>query len=121
MAHFALLNANNIVIEVIVVKNEVITDSFGTEREDLGKQFCANLFGGNWIQTSYNNNIRKHYAAIGAVYDPEVDAFSDGPQPYPSWKLNKETMKWEAPKKQPTKHHIIWDEENLKWKTPEGT
>lgn len=74
MAHFAKIE-NNIVTKVIVVNNEVLLDSEGVEQEALGAAFCEELFGGTWIQTSYNNNFRGRYAGIGDVYDPVADEF----------------------------------------------
>ena len=114
MAHFAELNANNEVIRVIIVSNAVITDEFGSEHERLGQEFCYNLFGGNWIKTSYNNKFRKHFAQPGAIYFAEHDAFSKGPKPFPSWKLNTVTMEWDPPKPKPP-FPCEWNEEKQKW------
>jgi hypothetical protein len=75
MAHFAKIK-NNIVTQVIVVNNEVLLDSEGVEREALGAAFCADLFGGEWIQTSYNGNFRGRYAGTGMNYDPIKDEFT---------------------------------------------
>ena len=71
MAHFAQLDENNIVTQVIVVSNEDIKDSDGNESELTGIAFCKSLIGSNtiWKQTSYNANIRKNYAGIGFTYD----------------------------------------------------
>ena len=74
MAHFAELDATNTVTQVIVVHNNELLDN-GVESEAKGITFCQSLFGGNWIQTSYNGNIRKNYAGIGFLYDPVRDAF----------------------------------------------
>ena len=74
MAHFARLE-NNIVREVIVVNNEVLLDENGVEQEALGAQFCADTFGGEWKQTSYNGNFRGRYAGAGMTYDPVNDVF----------------------------------------------
>lgn len=59
MAHFAKLDSNNVVTEVIVVANDVLLDNDGVEQEALGVAFCEDLFGGTWKQTSYNGTIRK--------------------------------------------------------------
>jgi hypothetical protein len=75
MAHFARLE-NNIVREVIVVNNEVLKDENGIEQESIGAQFCADLFGGEWKQTSYNANFRGKYAGSGDTYDPVLDVFT---------------------------------------------
>jgi hypothetical protein len=74
MAHFAKIE-NNIVQEVIVVNNEVLLDSEGVEQEAIGAAFCEELFGGTWIQTSYNKNFRGNYAGVGMTYDPVKDEF----------------------------------------------
>lgn len=74
MAHFAKLE-NNIVTQVIVVNNEVLLDSEGVEQEALGSAFCEDLFGGTWIQTSYNANFRGQCAGVGMIYDPIKDEF----------------------------------------------
>ena len=65
MAHFAQLDYNNIVVQVIVVNNDDCKDSAGNESEEVGAEFCQKLLGGRWIQTSYNHNIRKNFAGIG--------------------------------------------------------
>ncbi len=124
MAHFAQLDENNIVTQVIVVANEDTSDANGVEVEEIGVAFCKKLLGAetNWKQTSYNNNFRVRYAGIGYAYDAELDAFIP-PQPYPSWILNEETASWEAPIPQPelTQEEIDalsfykWDEETLDW------
>ena len=74
MAHFAKLE-DNIVTQVIVVNNEVLKDENGIEQEALGIAFCEELFGGTWIQTSYNGNFRGTYAGTGMLYDQEQDIF----------------------------------------------
>ena len=75
MAHFARIE-DNIVREVIVVNNEVLLDENGVEQESIGAQFCADTFGGTWVQTSYNGNFRGQYAGAGMVYDPVKDEFT---------------------------------------------
>jgi hypothetical protein len=76
MAHFARIQ-DNIVREVIVINNEVITDANGQEQESLGVEFCKSLYGQDteWIQTSYNGSFRGRYAGSGMKYDPELDEF----------------------------------------------
>ena len=68
MAHFAKIE-DGIVRQVVVINNEVITDEKGKEQESLGAEFCAELFGGTWIQTSYNANFRGKYAGVGDTWD----------------------------------------------------
>lgn len=96
MAHFAQLNESNIVTNVIVVNNnELIED--GIESEEKGIKFCQSLFGGTWIQTSYNNNIRYNYAGIGFTYDPIDDAFiSPMPQCGHDSLLLNDLKRWEC-------------------------
>ena len=118
MAHFAEINENNIVTQVIVVhNNELLVD--GEESETKGIDFCESLFGHrNWVQTSYNNNIRYNYAAVGYVWDSENDAFYT-PQPYPSWSLDENYI-WQSPIPLPedasAEKIYSWDEENQEWK-----
>lgn len=114
MAHFAELDENNKVIQVVVVHNNELLDDNGNESEQKGIDFCVNLFGGTWIQTSYNGTIRKNYAGIGYIYDAMRDAFI--PQkPFDSWVLNENTYQWEAPLPYPTEGNWYWNEEILNW------
>ena len=85
MAHFAKLDENNVVTQVIVVDNkDTIDPHTGQEDEIIGIAFCKKLLGGNWKQTSYNNNLRVRYAGIGYSYNAALDAFVP-PQPFASW------------------------------------
>ena len=123
MAHFAQLDDNNKVLQVIVVANEELLASNGQESETKGIFFCQTLFGSEtkWVQTSYNGNIRKNYAGIGYTYDPIANHFY-GPQPYASWTLNEDAQ-WEAPVAYPTDGELYtWNEDNQEWDlaTPEG-
>jgi hypothetical protein len=94
MAHFVELNESNIVKQVIVVhNNELLVD--GIELETKGIEFCQSLFGGTWVQTSYNGNIRKNYAGIGDLYDPIRDAFIKPKPEEGNWVLNEDTCQWE--------------------------
>lgn len=116
MAHFAELDDNNTVKQVIVVSNNELLDESGNESEQKGIDFCTNLFGGRWIQTSYNGTIRKNYAGQGFLYDPILDGFI-GIKPFQSWVLNQETCKWQAPIPYPTDGLMYeWDEELTDWK-----
>jgi hypothetical protein len=112
MAHFAQLDENNKVITVIVVSNEDCLDENGNESEQVGISFCENLLGGRWIQTSYNNRIRKQYAGIGYAYDELADVFVSE-SPFPSWVLN-ENFDWQAPVAMP-EVPCYWDEESTSW------
>jgi len=114
MAHFAQLDEQNIVMQVIVVANQELLQD-GIESEEKGIAFCQSLFGGNWKQTSYNGNMRKNYAGIGYIYDSQRDAFI-ALQPYPSWTLVEETCRWIAPVAYPTDGKLYnWDENTLSW------
>jgi hypothetical protein len=120
MAHFAQIE-NNIVTQVIVVDNNSILDAQGNESEGIGTQFCADLLGGTWVQTSYNNSFRKNYADIGYTFDNNRDAFI-APQPYPSWVLAEDTCTWEAPVPYPEDIgteddpiRYIWNEKTISW------
>jgi hypothetical protein len=75
MAHFAKIE-NGIVRQVIVVNNEVLLDENNVEQESIGAKFCADTFGGEWKQTSYNGNFRGTYAGVGMTYDPATDTFN---------------------------------------------
>lgn len=112
MAHFAQIDEHGTVLTVIVVNNEDILDESGQESEAIGKQFCQNLFGGEWVQTSYNSNTRKQYASIGGRYDEVNDVFIIE-QPYPSWILD-ENFDWQAPTPSPGDGYL-WNEDSQQW------
>ena len=125
MSHFAQLDENNVVTQVIVVANEDTSDANGVEVEEIGVAFCKKLLGADtrWKQTSYNNNMRVRYAGIGYSYNEELDAFIP-PQPFASWILNEETADWESPVgPAPTlteseieaRSFYRWDEEGGAW------
>ena len=121
MAHFAQIDENNIVTNVLVIEQkEIDTGNWGDPD--------------TWVQTSYNtrhgihwtpNNpsqpdggipLRKNYAGLGYTYDKVRDAFI-APQPYPSWILNEDTCKWEPPTTRPDDGEMyLWNEDELKWK-----
>ena len=115
MAHFAQLDENNVILQVIVVNNSECLDESGMESEAVGVAFCQSLLGGNWKQTSYNSTIRKNYAGVGYTYDTGRDAFIP-PQPYASWTLNEATCLWNAPTPMPTDDkRYTWDEPTTSW------
>jgi hypothetical protein len=117
MAHFAELNENNQVINVIVVSNNDCLTANGEEFESIGVAFCKSLLGEDtrWVQTSYNANFRKHYAGIGYTYDSIRDAFIP-PKPYESWVLIEETCLWTAPIPNPDDgQRYYWDEHIRNW------
>lgn len=106
MAHFAEIDNNNIVTRVLVVDNSL---------EHRGADFLSNDLGlgGTWIQTSYNNNLRKQFASVGYKYDAEKDIFI-APQPYPSWSLDN-NFDWQPPTPMPHEGRWNWDEEIGNW------
>jgi hypothetical protein len=112
MAHYAFLNENNVVTEVItgIDETELID---GLEPEKWYQEFR----GQKCVRTSYNANIRKHFAGIGYTYDASFDAFIP-PRPFPSWKLNYTTFVWEAPVARPEEvegYWLTWSEINKEW------
>lgn len=115
MAHFAKLDENNVVTEVIVVGNKDTSDANGVEKEYIGAAFCERLFGGTWKQTSYNANFRKNYAGVGFTYNASIDAFVP-PKPFDSWVLNNTTANWEAPVAMPSDGKTYaWNESTTSW------
>jgi hypothetical protein len=118
MAHFAQIDENNIVTQVLVV---------GNDQEHRGQEFLANDLGlgGTWIKTSYNTHggvhseggtpLRKNYAGIGYTYDAGRDAFIP-PKPFNSWVLDEDTCLWNAPTPMPTEGGpYMWVEDDLNW------
>ena len=117
MAHFAKLDENNVVQEVIVIANDAVNNLEFPESEPIGVDFCKLLYGADtvWKQTSYNASFRKHYAAIGMIYNAEIDAFTV-PQPFSSWTLNVETGNWDAPVPYPNSYlYYDWDGQAQTW------
>lgn len=120
MAHFAELDQNNVVLRVIVVSTKDNSTADGVEKESIGQAFCERLFGGRWVQTSYNGNIRKRYAGAGYTFDETLDAFIR-PKPYPSWTLDTSTADWIAPVPYPVDGgNYSWDEDTQSWKLMES-
>ena len=125
MAHFAELDSNNVVTRVVVIDNNISTAAGPLGENDMhvdGETWCVNFFkGGNWKQTSYNNNFRKQYAGKGYTYDAAKDKFIS-PQPFASWALD-ENDDWKCPVTYPTittydgdkRYHTSWDEAGQKW------
>jgi hypothetical protein len=126
MAHFAKIGLNSKVIAVHSVVNEVLNDSNGIQREDIGIDFLTQLHGwAIWKQTSYNTKggvhssggtpLRKNFAGIGYTYDEDRDAFIP-PKPFNSWILNEDTCLWNAPVARPQDDNIYsWNESTLTW------
>jgi len=123
MAHFAKLDENNIVLQVVVVNDLYEAD---------GENWCKELFGtDSWKQTSYNTRggvhyaansnspdegtaLRKNYAGVGYSYNPTLDAFIP-PQPFPSWLLDETTCQWEPPVPPPDSGIHTWNEDTQSW------
>jgi hypothetical protein len=116
MAHYAVLDNNNIVVQVHVGKNE---DEGDTNWEEYygAKRTSFNTSGG--IHLNDGTPFRKNYAGIGYTYDEERDAFIP-PQPYASWTLNEDTCLWDSPVAHPSEESsggnpYVWDEDNQEW------
>jgi hypothetical protein len=109
MAHYAFLDSNNIVTEVITGKDETeFIDGLTPEvwYGNFRNQVC--------VRTSYNNNIRKQYAGVGFTYDATADVFIV-PQPFESWSLDS-NYDWQAPIAYPADgKQYSWDESNQSW------
>jgi len=108
MAHYAFLDENNIVTEVITGIDETeLIEGLDTET------WYGNFRGQTCKRTSYNGNIRKQYAGIGYTYDAVNDVFIT-PQPFPSWILD-DNFNWQPPKPKPESDFWYWSEESLEW------
>jgi hypothetical protein len=118
MAHYAFLDENHIVTEVIVGKDEGELDTdweqyYGEFRGQICKRTSYNTFGG--VHNAGGQPFRKNYAGIGYSYDEQRDAFIP-PKPYSSWILNEETCQWNAPIPRPEDENpYLWSEENQEW------
>lgn len=108
MAHYAYIDENNIVVTIIVGKDETeLIDGMDTET------YYAQGTPYRVKRTSYNGNIRKNYAGIGFTYDEARDAFI-APKPYPSFILDEATCRWLPPKPKPEGFYV-WNEDELDW------
>jgi len=108
MAHYAFLDENNVVTEVITGRNE---NEVVNEISDW-ENYYGNFRGQRCVRTSYNNNIRKQYAGIGFTYDSDADQFV-ALKPFASWTLDSNND-WQAPTPKP-EGAFYWDEESLSW------
>ena len=109
MAHYAFLDENNVVTEVITGRNEwEVVDGVSD-----WEAWYGDFRGQKCVRTSYNGNIRKQFAGIGFTYDAEADVFV-APQPFPSWSLD-ENHDWQAPVPMPTEGRWYWSETAGKW------
>lgn len=125
MAHFAEIDASNIVIRVVVLDDKDTQDESGNEVETVGAKYLSDGFGGTWKKTSYNTvggvhklsgtPFRKNYAGKGYTYDAAKDAFIPL-QPYPSWTLTEDTCQWDAPTAYPDDGKLYeWNEATTAW------
>ena len=123
MAHYALINRNLTVVEVItgIDENETQVDLDGTVVGGSSEAWESFYASRPWFEgllckrTSYNGNIRKRFAGIGYIYIERLDAFVP-PRPYPSWTLNEETADWEPPVPKPDSvGYFEWNEEQQRW------
>jgi hypothetical protein len=111
MAHYAFLDENNIVTEVIPGRNEDEVVEGISDWEAWYGEFRGQVCK----RTSYNNNYRKNYAGVGFYFDEDRNAFIP-PKPFESWILDEETCRWQAPMPYPTDELLYaWDEENQNW------
>jgi hypothetical protein len=117
MAHYAFLNENSVVIEVIVGKGEGEDGidweaHYGAFRSQTCKRTSYNTHGG--VHANGNTPLRKNYAGVGYTYDSARDAFIP-PQPFPSWTMSEQTCLWSAPTPKPTDGDYSWDESTTSW------
>ena len=116
MAHFAKLNKENIVEQIIVINDEVLLDENGIEQDHIGIDLCKYLYNyQNFKRTYMDGSIRKNYASIGYTYDENRNAFIP-PKPFDSWTLNENSCLWEAPVAYPNDgQQYEWNEETTSW------
>jgi hypothetical protein len=119
MAHFAQLDDQNNVLNVVVIGNSDIDNLPFPESEPVGIAFCQSIYGADtiWKQTSYNSNFRRQYAEIEGSYYAPLDVFVD-PKPFPSWTFQTSDATWKAPIPKPTapsNYVAAWNEQYLEW------
>ena len=116
MAHFAQIDENNIVKQIIVITNEDCGNLEFPESEIIGQNFISSIgLYGVWKQTSYNSSFRKRYAGLGDIYDENRDVFLPS-KPFSSWVLNEETCLWEAPIERPSDGKVYtWNNDEQSW------
>lgn len=115
MAHFAEIGLDNIILKVIAVSNNELLNENHSEAGQKGIDFCRKVFGGTWVQTSYNNNFYKNFAVVGGTFDSVRNAFIST-KPFPSWTLSEDSCTWEAPVDYPSgDNDYNWDEETQSW------
>ena len=138
MAHYAELNAEGEVIDVLFVSNDVITDENGEEVEQLGIDHLHTHHGADriWVQTSYNANFRGNYAYIGGTYRTDVRTLGEestdifiNPKPFVSWVIHEMEARWTSPvgdapelteEQEEAEMFYLWDEEGWQQSTRSG-
>lgn len=121
MAHFAEIDQDNIVVQVLVVDNDDINNLPFPESEPIGASFLDALIPGKrWVQTSYNGNFRCRFAGIGYTFHPDSTATPYGgfssPKLYSDWVWNESVCDWVAPVPQPDDGKLYqWDEQTHNW------
>jgi len=125
MAHFAQIDENNKVVQVVVIETRHTSTPDGTEKESIGAAYCEHLFGGKWVKTSYNTlngehlqggtPFRGNFAGVGYTYDENNNIFYP-PQPYPSWTIAGPNWRWIPPTPRPNDSKIYhWNEDTKNW------
>ena len=115
MAHYAWINADNVVVNVTVGVDETVTQQGVGGSSEAWEQFYTEAINQNGVyikRTSYNGNIRKQYAGIGFTFDADANVFV-APQPYPSWTLDS-NHDWQPPTPKPEGAYL-WFEPNQVW------
>ena len=112
MAHFAEIDDDNVVLRVIVVADKDTSTDDGIEDAAIGAEFCHDLLGGNWIQTSWSGSFHGQFAGIGFEWLPDSKVFTTA-QPYPSWTLDGH--EWVPPVPRPEDADYDWDEDAQAW------
>lgn len=121
MEHFAQLDENNVVLQVIIVSEDDIKDSSGNVNEEVGIFFCRQLVNdpnSKWKRTSFNHEFRGRFGNVGFTYDESLDVFI-APKPYPSWSFNSQTTDWTSPLGDPPEvplesrgeYNYVWNED----------
>lgn len=138
MAHFAEIDEENKVVDVVFLSNDIVTDENGEEVEQLGIDHLLTHHGAdrNWVQTSYNANFRGNYAFLGGSYltnvrslgEESVDIFID-PKPFVSWVIHEMEARWTSPvgdapelteEQEEAGLFYVWDEEGWQQSTRSG-
>lgn len=114
--HFASLNDDNIVTNVIVISEDDVFKAKGIITEKTASEYCSELLGGRWIQTWFDGSKRVRYAGIGMKYFEEYDGFGQVEQPYPSWSFDTSVLAYVPPIPPPTELGLWeWNEDGQNW------